>query len=63
MRSEAQLKAEKRIQALTHRIAVRFRVDRPEDADLLDYLRSQVKSDAEIPGLIKRILLHHMDND
>jgi hypothetical protein len=61
MRSEAQKKAEKRIQSLTTRIAVRFRTDRPQDVDLLDFLRSQVADDKEIPAYIKGLIEREMD--
>jgi type II secretory pathway predicted ATPase ExeA len=56
MRSEAQKKAEKRIQELTKRVTIRFRLDNEDDLELLDYLRHLAEKDCDIPQVIKNLI-------
>jgi hypothetical protein len=55
-RTQAAIDAERRYKAKHKRVHLVFNTDNPTDAKSLEWLRSQVSTDADIPALIKAIL-------
>ncbi|MBW4666457.1 MAG: hypothetical protein KME60_03175 [Cyanomargarita calcarea GSE-NOS-MK-12-04C] len=54
-RTQANIDGNRRYQQTVKRVIVTFK----RDSELLDWLRSQVTTDAEIPALIKQIIEAH----